>query len=179
MVGQDGTTCLGLEYFCSRGDAIWEMDDKRLVELAARELEAVGLARAVDCVDGQVVRVPDAYPIYDPGYRENRQVVRAWLDEAVPNVHPMGRGGLHNYNSQDHAMVTALMAVGNALDGHRDDVWAVNTEEEYAEVAEVHRVGTGRLTPSFANGRHGPGQPLGRGEPEPHAVSEHATGMPV
>jgi hypothetical protein len=30
-------------------------------------------------------------------------------------------------------MTTALMSVRNVLDGRRDDVWAVNSEVEYAE----------------------------------------------
>jgi protoporphyrinogen oxidase len=133
MVADGATTCLGLEYFCNAGDPLWDRDDAELVRLAALELETIGLASADDCVDGVVVRMRDAYPVYDPGYREHRDTVRHWLERAVPNLHPMGRGGLHNYNSQDHAMTTALMSVRNVLDGRRDDVWAVNSEVEYAE----------------------------------------------
>ena len=80
-----------------------------------------------------MVRVPDAYPVYDAGYRERRTVVRDWLRATFTNLHPAGRHGLHNYNSQDHAMLSALRCVANALDGARHDVWAINTEQEYAE----------------------------------------------
>ena len=46
----------------------------------------------------------------------------------------IGRNGLHKYNNQDHAMLTALLAVRNVVEGgRRYDVWAVNTENEYHE----------------------------------------------
>ena len=45
----------------------------------------------------------------------------------------IGRNGLHKYNNQDHAMLTALLAVRNLL-GEQLDVWAVNTENEYQEI---------------------------------------------
>lgn len=133
MVTNQAQTCLGLEYFCSRGDALWNLDDRELAQLASAELEHIGLARHAECTDAYVVRVPDAYPVYDGAYRTHRQTIRTWLEDTVPNLRPIGRGGLHNYNSQDHAMTTALIAVGNALHGRTDDQWAVNTDEEYAE----------------------------------------------
>lgn len=133
MVADPATTCLGMEYFCTRGDDVWAMADDALVELAARELDDIGLARKDDCVDGTVVRVPDAYPVYDAGYRERRQVVQDWLNATFTNLHPAGRGGLHNYNSQDHSMMAGLLQARGADDGRRYDVWALNTDEEYAE----------------------------------------------
>src|SRR5205807_10306671 len=34
MVPDPKTACVGLEYFCFRGDELWTMDDDKLVELA-------------------------------------------------------------------------------------------------------------------------------------------------
>ena len=59
---QDG---LGLEYFCFEGDELWTHADDDLIELATRELEQIGLVDAADVVDGAVVRMPKAYPVYD------------------------------------------------------------------------------------------------------------------
>jgi protoporphyrinogen oxidase len=137
MVPDPGRTCLGMEYFCDRDGELWALPDEALVRRAAAELERIGLAPAEACLEGVVVRVPDAYPVYDRGYEGRRATVRRWLERSIEGLHPAGRGGLHNYNSQDHAMVTALLAVGNALDGRADDVWAVNTDEEYAEELAV------------------------------------------
>ena len=76
----------------------------------ARELEALGLAPRSAVVDGTVVRMPKAYPIYDSHYRGHLDVVRASLD-AIPNLHTVGRNGMHKYNNQDHSMYTAMLAV--------------------------------------------------------------------
>jgi protoporphyrinogen oxidase len=137
MVATPGVTCLGLEYFCNRGDDLWALPDDELVALAGRELEALGLAAAGDCLDGCVLRAHDAYPVYDAAYLQHRRTIRAWLDANLVNLFPAGRGGLHNYNSQDHAMMTGLLSVRNALDGEEFDVWAVNTDEEYAETGSA------------------------------------------
>ena len=80
-----------------------------------------------------MVRMPKAYPFYDAHYKRNVDVMREWLAENVPNVHPVGRNGMHRYNNQDHSMFTALLTVQNMVDGKKHDVWAVNVEEEYHE----------------------------------------------
>lgn len=140
MVADEGQTCLGMEYFCCRGDHLWEMNDSDLVKLAMREVDTIGVARASECVDGCVVRMPNAYPVYDQHYRQHRDTIKAWLSESLKNVFPCGRGGLHNYNSQDHAMMTAILSVQNMDQGLQADVWAVNTDEEYAETGEAANV---------------------------------------
>ncbi len=129
------TTALGLEYFCSRGDDLSSLDDAALLALARRELEALGLARVEEKAGGRVHRSLDAYPVYDAAYGRNREIVKRWLAGALANAYPAGRKGLHNYNSQDHAMMTGALSVRNALDGERHDVWSVNTDREYAEDA--------------------------------------------
>jgi protoporphyrinogen oxidase len=148
MVGDPAVTCLGLEYFCNRGDPLWAMGDDELVAMAGRELQALGLVDAADCRDGCVLRVTDAYPVYDADYLRHRRTIRSWLAANVTNVFPAGRGGLHNYNSQDHAMMTGLLAVRNALEGRDFDVWAINTEEEYAETGAASASLDRRLVPA-------------------------------
>ncbi len=131
MVPDPEKTCLGLEYFCFEGDGLWTMSDHELIELAKRELEAIGLVRAAEVEEGVVVRVPKAYPVYDAGYRDAVAAVRRFLN-SVPNLQLVGRNGMHKYNNQDHAMLTALLAVKNIL-GANYDLWQVNVEEEYHE----------------------------------------------
>src|SRR6185295_4277364 len=48
MVPDPGKTCLGLEYFCNEGDALWSMPDASLEELARREVVVLGFAEAGD-----------------------------------------------------------------------------------------------------------------------------------
>jgi len=131
MVPEPGRTCLGLEYFCFQGDGLWESSDADLIALATRELEQLGLAPAGLVRDGTVIRMPKAYPIYDGAYRTHLDHVREWIDP-IPNLHTVGRNGMHKYNNQDHSMLTAMMAVWN-MQGAEHDIWAVNTDYEYHE----------------------------------------------
>jgi UDP-galactopyranose mutase len=76
--------------------------------------------------------MPKAYPVYDEHYKANLAVLRAWLEANAPNVHPVGRNGMHKYNNQDHSMLTAMLSVENIF-GASHDIWSVNVEEEYHE----------------------------------------------
>ena len=149
MVADASTTCLGLEYFCNRGDRIWSQSDDALVKQATTELEQLGLIQPGQVCEATVVRMVDAYPVYDEHYATNRFIIRRWLEANISNLHPAGRAGLHNYNSQDHAMMTATMAVTNAVNGTSHDQWAVNTDEEYAEAGPtVDRLVPRRVLPA-------------------------------
>jgi protoporphyrinogen oxidase len=60
--------------------------------------------------------------------------IRKALDENCPTLHLVGRNGMHKYNNQDHAMMTAMLTAKNILAGERKyDVWAVNQDAEYHE----------------------------------------------
>ena len=137
MVPDAGHTCLGLEYFCFEGDGLWESKDQELIELATRELAQLDLTSGARVVDGTVVRMPKAYPIYDAEYREHLDRVRAFIDR-VPNLHTVGRNGMHKYNNQDHSMYTAMLALENMQGLANHDVWAVNTDFEYHEEQRVN-----------------------------------------
>jgi hypothetical protein len=82
-------------------------------------------------VDGKVVRVRKAYPVYDAGYVDALAVVRHHLN-ALENLQLVGRNGTHKYNNQDHSMLTAMLAVRN-LFGEHHDIWGVNADDEYHE----------------------------------------------
>jgi protoporphyrinogen oxidase len=137
MVPEPGRTCLGLEYFCFEGDGLWASRDDDLVALATRELAQLGLARGARVVDGAVVRMPKAYPIYDSVYRDHIAAIRAHIDP-IANLHPVGRNGMHKYNNQDHSMFTAMLTVEN-MHGARHDVWGVNTDFDYHEEQRLDR----------------------------------------
>jgi protoporphyrinogen oxidase len=132
MVPDPDKACVGLEYFCFAGDDLWTMDDDALVELAALELEELGLAARSKVERGFVTRVPKAYPIYDTDYAERVATIRHWLD-GIDNLQQVGRNGLHRYNNSDHSMLTAMRAVDNLLTGAQHDIWEVNAESIYHE----------------------------------------------
>ena len=138
MVPDPQRTSVGMEYFCNEGDDLWNTPDETLIDLASRELSQLGLAEQGDVIDGFVVRQPDAYPIYDPGYRDRLQVIREFLG-TIGNLQTIGRSGMHRYNNMDHSMYTGMLAAENVLSAHHD-LWEVNEEEEYLEEDKKARV---------------------------------------
>jgi protoporphyrinogen oxidase len=127
-----------LEYFCFEGDGVWTAGDAELIRLAGDELVKLKLAEPADIVDGAVVRQPKAYPVYDEGYQQRVDTIRHELEAQYPGLHLVGRNGMHKYNNQDHAMMTAMLTVENIRLGKRAfDVWNVNQDAEYHEDGEA------------------------------------------
>jgi len=152
MVPDPAYTCYGLEYFCFEGDGLWNMSDAELIELAKHELAQIGLAKYEDVTDGCVVRQRKAYPVYDDDYEQNVATIREEIERRFPNLHLVGRNGMHKYNNQDHAMMTAMLTVANILAGKPIyDVWRVNLDAEYHEAGAAgdQTAGSGlRVVPS-------------------------------
>jgi protoporphyrinogen oxidase len=137
MVPDPSVTCLGLEYFCSATDPFWGQTDGDLMALATLELQRLGLLGKAKVLGGTVIRAPKAYPVYNHGYQAHIQTIRAFLEEALPNLQVAGRNGMHRYNNQDHAMMTGLLAARNIVAGERRyDGWRVNQDAEYLEEAD-------------------------------------------
>ena len=135
MIPDEGKTCIGMEYFCFKGDGLWSTSDDELIELAKSELGQLGLIDPATVFDGSVVRVPKAYPVYDADYSDHLDKVREFIDQ-IPNLHLIGRNGMHKYNNQDHSMLTAMLTLEN-MRGAQHDTWAVNTDFEYHEQQRV------------------------------------------
>jgi len=133
MVPDQAKTSLGAEYFVNENDALWNMADEDLVDLAAKELESIGLTKGARIEGGVVYRQKKAYPVYDETYRKYLDVIEKFL-KSLGNLHMIGRNGLHKYNNQDHAMLTAILAVENIY-GASHDVWQVNSDQAYHEEA--------------------------------------------
>jgi protoporphyrinogen oxidase len=134
MAPSQDLACLGLEYFCFEGDGTWTAKDEDMIELAKKEMALLGMCDPANVEGGVVVRQEKAYPVYDEDYAANVATLRAELEAAHPSLHLVGRNGMHRYNNQDHAMMTAMLTVENILAGKRVyDVWQVNEDAEYHE----------------------------------------------
>ncbi len=137
MVPDESVACVGLEYFCFEGDGLWSMADADLVELATKEMAILGLVSASQVIGGTVVRQEKAYPVYDEDYAANVAAMRGELEAQYPTLHMVGRNGMHRYNNQDHAMMTAMLTVDNIVAGKRVyDIWCVNEDAEYHEAGD-------------------------------------------
>ena len=129
-----GMSCLGLEYFCFEGDALWNAGDADLIALAKNEIAQIGLAEAEDVVDACVVRQPKAYPVYDDRYRDNRRHDPPRSQEQLPDAAPrwpqrhaqvQQSGPCHDDRDADGAKYPGWRALY--------DVWDVNEDAEYHE----------------------------------------------
>ncbi|MFC1720375.1 NAD(P)/FAD-dependent oxidoreductase [Pseudomonadota bacterium] len=137
MVPDPELNCLGLEYFCFKGDGTWNSKDEDLIRLADEELIHLGLVSPGHVIDGKVIRQAAAYPVYDEDYEERVALFHSWLERHMPGLHLVGRNGMHKYNNQDHAMMTALLTAENIMAGEKLwDVWRVNQDADYHEVGE-------------------------------------------
>jgi protoporphyrinogen oxidase len=137
MVPDPQFGCYGLEYFCFEGDQLWDASDEALITLGRHEMERLGLAKAGDFLDGNVVRQEKAYPVYDDEYVTHINTIRAEIEETLPTLHLVGRNGMHKYNNQDHSMMTAMLCVQNILAGRKlYDLWQVNQDAEYHETVQ-------------------------------------------
>ena len=63
--------------------------------------------------------------------------MRTDLEARFPTLHMVGRNGMHRYNNQDHAMMTAMLTVENIVAGERVyNIWNVNEDAEYHEAGD-------------------------------------------
>jgi protoporphyrinogen oxidase len=133
LVADPSKVWIGLEYFCFQGDALWSRTDRELIELGKTEMESIGILEGGAVRDATVIRVEKTYPAYFGSYARFGPL-REYLDR-FENLYLVGRNGMHRYNNQDHSMLAAMTAVDNLVAGVRskDNIWAVNTEEEYHE----------------------------------------------
>lgn len=130
------TLWMGLEYFCTEGDALWEMSDADFIAMATAELEKIGLVESGAVRDACRLKVRKAYPAYYGSYAQMEEI-RNFLD-SIENLWCIGRNGQHRYNNMDHSMMTAMECVRSIREGLADKsaVWNVNTDEAYHESKE-------------------------------------------
>lgn len=132
MVPDSSKTGLGLEYFCTAGDDIWNMKDEDLIDLGKKELSRMNLAKGADVIDGIVYRIPKAYPLYHNDYDRHLKIIRTYMSR-FENFQTIGRNGLFRYNNMDHSMMSGLYAVDNVLHKSKKDIWSINEDDEYIE----------------------------------------------
>nr|WP_081450439.1 NAD(P)/FAD-dependent oxidoreductase [Bifidobacterium gallicum] len=130
----DDTVWIGLEYFCTEGDAFWNLSDDEARKFAIQEMTRMGVISGPDDVlDAHRERVKKAYPAYFDTYDCMPELVE-YLD-SFGNLYCVGRNGQHRYNNMDHSMATAIEAVDNIREhkDSKDNVWSVNTDKAYHE----------------------------------------------
>lgn len=134
VVDLEHTVWIGLEYFCTEGDEIWNMSEEEFSRFGVSEMVQMGLIdSAEDVLDTHSESVKKAYPAYFDTYSRIDELI-SWLN-TIDNLYCVGRNGQHRYNNIDHSMCTSFEAVHNIVHNisDRSNVWNVNTEKEYHE----------------------------------------------
>ena len=134
MVQDSSTFWIGMEYFCFEGDSLWKLNDLDFISLAIEELIKIELIKkADDVLDSTLIRMPKTYPCYFGSYAHFDKVIN--YVSTIENLFLIGRNGMHKYNNQDHSMLTAIKSVENIINNvkSKDNIWEINTEEEYHE----------------------------------------------
>lgn len=104
------------EYFCNTGDAVWQSSERNLCDLTAGHLEKLGFLARTDVLDGTVLRIPYAYPVFDLQYQSHLRVITDFLD-TFDNLHLIGRSGLFSYLNMDQAMESGIMVAEKVIQG--------------------------------------------------------------
>ncbi|MDY7094239.1 MAG: NAD(P)/FAD-dependent oxidoreductase [Acidobacteriota bacterium] len=143
MVREPSLSFIGLEYFANEGDDLWSRSDAELLKLGTSEARTIGLFEPQEVLDGLVVRMPKAYPVYDGDYEAHLQTLRDWLDR-FDNLYTVGRNGQHRYNNQDHSMLAGLYAARN-LAGADLDLWTINEDQSFHEEVRQDEIGQGEV----------------------------------
>jgi protoporphyrinogen oxidase len=103
LAAPKGKTHLVLEYFCFKGDKLWGLSDDQFVSMSLDYLEKLDFMHKKEMIDSCVVRVPNAYPLFELDYRKYYIKVLKYL-ESFKNLHIIGRVGLFKYYNMDHAI---------------------------------------------------------------------------
>jgi protoporphyrinogen oxidase len=110
-----GKTLLVAEYFCFRGERTWDARDEELAQTTTHHLERLGIIRRSDVLGAVVRRVPGAYPLFEVGYQDHREVLFAHLAQ-FSNLEIAGRGGMFRYYNMDVAIESGLAAAETVLE---------------------------------------------------------------
>ena len=112
-----GKSHLVIEYFCFRGDSIWNSSDEELSKQTIEGLEGLGFLKSDDVIGTEVLRVPGAYPLFEVGFEKHVQKLFEWLD-GFENLRVAGRSGMFQYYNMDHAIASGF-EVADAIMGNR------------------------------------------------------------
>ena len=114
----EGQSLLVTEYFCFRGDAVWDGSDKTLAARTIDSLVRLGIIKPQEVIGHVVQRIANAYPLFEVGYNEDCRTIYAYL-RRFSNLYTAGRNGMFRYYNMDHAMQAGMDAAHNILQAYQ------------------------------------------------------------
>ena len=107
-------TLLVVEFFCTRGDDVWNSPDEELSRTTINGLHELGFIKKEEALGTQVLRVPRAYPLFEVGYEEHCETIYEYLGN-FRNLYIAGRAGMFQYQNMDLAIESGQEAAFNVL----------------------------------------------------------------
>jgi len=107
-------TLIVVEYFCFKGDEIWNSSDEELSRITVEGIEGLGFLKRDEVTGTEVVRVPGAYPLFEVGFEEHVEKLYGWLD-GFENLRVAGRSGSFQYHNMDHAISSGVEAAESLI----------------------------------------------------------------
>jgi len=132
----EGKTSLFVEFFCFKGDHIWNLSKEQLFELSLPYFETMGFFNRNEVRNYYLFKQEGVYPIYDLQYKKYLSVVKEYLD-GFENLYYIGRPGRFKYNNQDHSLEMGILAARSIIEGSRYNIEDIASGSEYFEKGYV------------------------------------------
>ena len=136
-LAESPTTVLCAELPCQRDDSVWQQSDAQLAELVKQDLATAGIPIRVPVVACTTRRLPQAYPIYTRGFRQDFDRLDEWV-AGHTDLTSLGRQGLFAHDNTHHTLAMAYAAEQClAADGSFDwPRWSAFRQEFETHVVE-------------------------------------------
>lgn len=131
-------TSLMLEIPCNKGDAIWNMEDAKLLFRVLKDLKILGInVKEREILGYFSTYAEQAYPVYTQDYHQNRRRILEFFLEHYENIVLCGRQGAFSYLFMDFAMLAGMQAANYILSKNaKIDRWNVANLMNSGELVE-------------------------------------------
>jgi protoporphyrinogen oxidase len=137
QMSPEGKTSLFIEFFCTKGDEVWNMSEQELFDRTIAYLADHQFISKDEVRRCYRIVQEDVYPVYDTHYQEYLAVIKKYLD-TFTDFYYIGRPGRFRYNNQDHSLEMGILAARSIIDGKQYDIESIGTEKSYFESGTLH-----------------------------------------
>ncbi len=129
VMSPSGKTSLVVEIFCYESEPIWTEPNESLIKRVSHRIAELGLIEEEQVIDGCVVRLKKAYPLYVDDYEQRINTILNFL-HPIKNLQIVGRNGLFKYTSGDYCIEMGIKAAENLM-GQNHDILSITSEKKW------------------------------------------------
>ncbi len=116
MVPDKNHSSLVVEFFANEDEYFWKASAQELLELTIKHARRLGLLDGSEVGNVEKVLVPEAYPIWNLGYKQHLECILGYL-ERFNNLSLIGRNGRFYYCTIDESLISGFAAAANFIEG--------------------------------------------------------------